>query len=417
MAIAIPFCMSRDPQLEAVRRKFELLRPLMNERMRRHWAACEAQSLPRGGITLVAQATGLSRTTIWAGLRELRHSEALPADDLPAERSRHAGAGRPFLEEVDPTLVKDLEALVEATTRGDPQSPLRWTCKSTRNLAQELNRQGHRVSYRTVAALLHDLDYSLQANRKTREGSSHPDRDAQFEYINQQVRAFQRAGQPVVSVDSKKRELVGDFKNGSQEWRPAGEPEEVRAKDFPDQRLGKVTPSGVYDLTYNEGWVSIGIDHNTAQFAAETLRRWWCEMGAPLYPDADRLLVTADAGGSNGYRCRLWKVAVQQLADTIGLRITVCHFPPGTSKWNKIEHRMFCHITKNWRGKPLYSRAVVVNLIASTKTKTGLHIQAELDTNAYETGIEVSDEELAAIRIKKETFHGEWNYTISPKPE
>ena len=416
MAIAIPHYMSRDTPLEAVRRKFELLRPLMNERMRRHWAACEAQSLPRGGITLVAQATGLSRTTIWAGLRELRHPEAVPADDLPAERSRHAGAGRPFLEAADPTLVKDLEALVDATTRGDPQSPLRWTCKSTRNLAQELNRQGHRVSYRTVAALLHDLDYSLQANRKTREGSSHPDRDAQFEYINRQVRAFQRAGQPVVSVDSKKRELVGDFKNGGQEWRPAGEPEEVRAKDFPDKRLGKVTPSGVYDLTYNEGWVSVGIDHNTAEFAAETLRRWWCEMGAPLYPDADRLLVTADAGGSNGYRCRLWKVAVQRLADTIGLRITVCHFPPGTSKWNKIEHRLFCHITKNWRGKPLYSRAVVVNLIAGTKTKTGLHVQAELDTNAYATGIEVSDEELAAIQIRKEMFHGEWNYTISPKP-
>ena len=416
MAIAIPHYMSRDTPLEAVRRKFELLRPLMNERLRRHWAACEAQSLPRGGITLVAQATGLSRTTIWAGLRELRHPEAVPADDLPAERSRHAGAGRPFLEAADPTLVKDLEALVDATTRGDPQSPLRWTCKSTRNLAQELNRQGHRVSYRTVAALLHDLDYSLQANRKTREGSSHPDRDAQFEYINRQVRAFQRAGQPVVSVDSKKRELVGDFKNGGQEWRPAGEPEEVRAKDFPDKRLGKVTPSGVYDLTYNEGWVSVGIDHNTAEFAAETLRRWWCEMGAPLYPDADRLLVTADAGGSNGYRCRLWKVAVQRLADTIGLRITVCHFPPGTSKWNKIEHRLFCHITKNWRGKPLYSRAVVVNLIAGTKTKTGLHVQAELDTNAYATGIEVSDEELAAIQIRKEMFHGEWNYTISPKP-
>jgi Rhodopirellula transposase DDE domain len=416
MVIAVPFCMSQDTPLEAVRRKFELLRPLMTERMRRHWAACEAQSLPRGGITLVAQATGLSRTTIWAGLRELRHPEAVPADDLPAERSRHAGAGRPFLEEADPTLATDLEALVEATTRGDPQSPLRWTCKSTRNLAQELNRQGHRVSYRTVAALLHDLDYSLQANRKTREGSSHPDRDAQFEYINRQVRAFQRAGQPVVSVDSKKRELVGDFKNGGQEWRPAGEPEEVRAKDFPDKRLGKVTPSGVYDLTYNEGWVSVGIDHNTARFTTETIRRWWCEMGAPLYPDADRLLVTADAGGSNGYRCRLWKVALQQLADTIGLRIAVCHFPPGTSKWNKIEHRMFCQITKNWRGKPLLSRAVVVNLIGHTKTKAGLQIQAELDTNAYETGIEVSDEELAAVQIEKATFHGEWNYTISPKP-
>jgi hypothetical protein len=315
----------------------------------------------------------------------------------------------------DPTLVKDLEALVEPTTRGDPQSPLRWTCKSTRNLAEELNRQGHGVSYRTVAALLHDLDYSLQANCKTREGTSHPDRNAQFEHINRRVRAFQRAGQPVVSVDSKKRELVGDFKNAGREWQPAGSPEEVRAKDFPDKKLGKVTPSGVYDLTYNEGWVSVGIDHNTSLFATETIRRWWREMGARLYPAADRLLVTADAGGSNGYRPRLWKVALQQLADAIGLRISVCHFPPGTSKWNKIEHRMFCHITKNWRGKPLLSQAVIVNLIGNTKTKAGLHIQAELDANAYETGIEVSDEELAAIWIERDAFHGEWNYTISPK--
>jgi len=407
--------MNRDATLEAVRRKFELLRPLMNERMRRQWAACEAMTLPRGGVTLVAQATGLSRTTIWAGLRELRHLPDVPDADLPFARSRHAGAGRPFLEEADPTLVKDLEALLEATTRGDPQSPLRWTCKSTRNLAEELNRQGHAVSYRTVAALLHDLDYSLQANRKTREGSSHPDRNAQFEYINRRVRAFQRAGQPVVSVDSKKRELSGDFKNAGQEWRPAGSPEEVRAKDFPDKRLGKVTPSGVYDLTHNEGWVSVGIDHNTSPFATETSRRWWREMGAPLYPEAKRLLVTADAGGSNGYRPRLWKVALQRLADAIGLRISVCHFPPGTSKWNKIEHRMFCHITQNWRGKPLLSRAVVVNLIGNTKTKAGLHVRAELDTNAYETGIEVSDEELAAVRMKKDTFHGEWNYTIRPK--
>jgi hypothetical protein len=407
--------MSREATLEALRRKFELLHPLMNERMRRHWAACEAMTLPRGGVILVAQATGLSRTTIWAGLRELRHPQDGPADTLPAVRARHAGAGRPFLEEADPTLVKDLEALVEASTRGDPRSPLRWTCQSTRNLADELTRQGHRVGYRTVAALLHDLDYSLQANRKTREGSSHPDRNAQFEYINRQVSAFQRAGQPAVSVDSKKRELVGDFKNGGQEWRPAGAPDEVRAKDFPDKRLGKVTPSGVYDLTDNAGWVSVGIDHNTAPFATETIRRWWCEMGTPLYPDADSLLVTADAGGSNGYRCRLWKVALQQLADTIGLRIVVCHFPPGTSKWNKIEHRMFCHITKNWRGKPLLSRAVVVNLIGNTKTKAGLHIQAELDTNAYATGIKVSDEELAAVQIEKAPFHGEWNYTISPK--
>jgi hypothetical protein len=409
--------MRREVTLDVVRRKFELLRPLMNERMRRHWAACEAMTLERGGITLVAQATGLSRTTIGAGLRELRHPEAAPAADATPPRIRQAGAGRPLLEQADPTLVKDLEALVEATTRGDPQSPLRWTCKSTRTLAEELQRQGHAIGYRTVAALLHDLDYSLQANRKTREGASHPDRDAQFEHINRQVRAFQRAGQPVVSVDTKKRELVGDFKNPGQEWRPAGDPEKVRAKDFPDQQRGKVTPAGVYDLTHNEGWVSVGIDHNTSPFVTETIRRWWREMGAPLYPNAERLLVTVDAGGSNGYRCRLWKVAVQQLANALGLRITVCHFPPGTSKWNKIEHRMFCHITKNWRGQPLRSRAVVVNLIGNTKTRTGLHIEAELDSNVYETGIEVTDEELATVQMERDKFHGEWNYTISPKLE
>jgi hypothetical protein len=406
--------MSRDATLAVVRRKFELLRPLMNERMRRHWAACEAITLQRGGMTLVAQATGLSRTTIWAGMRELRHPERAPAEDSAFQRIRQVGAGRPVLVQTDPTLVQDLEALVEATTRGDPQSPLRWTCKSTRNLAEELQRRGHAVGYRTVAGLLHDLDYGLQANRKTREGASHPDRDAQFEHINRQARAFQRAGQPVASVDTKKRELVGDFKNPGQEWRPAGAPEKVRAKDFPDKQQGKVTPAGVYDLTYNEGWVSVGLDHNTSPFVTETIRRWWSEMGAPLYPTADRLLVTVDAGGSNGYRCRLWKVALQRLADTIGLRISVCHFPPGTSKWNKIEHRMFCHITKNWRGQPLRSRAVVVNLIGSTKTKSGLHIEAALDSNAYDTGIEVTDEELAAVQMEKDKFHGEWNYTISP---
>jgi hypothetical protein len=409
------YCMNDAATLEAVRSKFELLRPLMTERLRRQWAACEAQTLGRGGVLTVARATGLSRTTIWAGLKDLQRRADQPEQTLVPERIRAHGGGRHFLEAADPTLIRDLEALVEPTTRGDPQSPLRWTCKSTRNLAAELCRRGHTISYQTVAALLHDLDYSLQANRKTREGSSHPDRNAQFEYINRRVGAFQRMGQPVVSVDSKKRELVGDFKNGGREWRPAGAPAEVRAKDFPDKRRGKVTPSGVYDLTYNEGWVSVGIDHNTSQFATETIRRWWCEMGVPLYPEADRLLVTADAGGSNSYRCRLWKVALQQLADTIGLRITVCHFPPGTSKWNKIEHRMFCHITKNWRGKPLVSHAVVVNLIGHTKTKAGLHIQAELDTNSYETKIKVSDEELAAVQLKKDQFHGEWNYTISPR--
>jgi hypothetical protein len=406
--------MSNPTLLEGIRNKFELLQPLMNERLRRQWAACETLTLPRGGATLVAQATGLSRTTIWAGRKELRHQAEQPPEQIQPERVRAPGGGRHRVEDDDPTLLRDLATLVEATTRGDPQSPLRWTCKSTRNLAAELNGLGHHVSHVTVAALLHDLDYSLQANRKTREGADHPDRDAQFEHINQQVRAFQRQGQPVASVDAKKKELVGDFKNPGREWHRRGHPEEVRAKDFPDKQLGKVIPEGVYDLTHNEGWVSVGIDHDTADFAAESIRRWWQEMGRPLYPRATKLLLTADAGGSNSYRSRLWKVALQRLADDLGLRISVCHFPPGTSKWNKIEHRMFCHITKNWRGKPLLSRAVVVNLIGHTKTQTGLQIHAELDTNAYPTGIKVSDEELAAVHIVRDAFHGEWNYLIAP---
>ncbi len=406
--------MSQSKLIEGIRNKFELLRPLMNERLRRHWAACETLTLPRGGATLVAQATGLSRTTIWAGRKELRRQAELSPEAIQPERIRAPGGGRPLVEVGDSTVIRDLQALVEATTRGDPQSPLRWTCKSTRNLAEELNRLGHCVSHVTVAALLHDLDYSLQANRKTKEGKEHPDRDAQFEHINRQVRAFQRQGQPVVSVDAKKKELVGDFKNPGQEWHRRGHPEEVRAKDFPDKHLGKVVPEGVYDLTHNQGWLSVGIDHDTADFAAESIRRWWQEMGLPLYPRATRLLITADAGGSNGYRSRLWKVALQRLADAVGLQISVCHFPPGTSKWNKIEHRLFCYITKNWRGKPLSSRAVVVNLIGQTKTRAGLQVRAELDTNAYPTGQKVSDEELAAVHLTPDAFHGEWNYTITP---
>jgi Rhodopirellula transposase DDE domain len=400
--------------VEAVRTKFELLRPLMTERLRRQWAASEAQSLGRGGTSVVAEATGLSRTTIWAGMKELQRRADQPQQDVQPERVRQPGAGRPFLEDTDPTLAQDLEALVEPATRGDPPSPLRWTCKSTRRLAEELCRRGHAVSHQTVAALLHALDYSLQADRKTREGSAHPDRNAQFEHINARVRAFQRRSQPVVSVDSKKRELIGDFKNPGREWQPVGHPEEVRTKDFPDKKLGKVTPSGVYDVTRNEGWVSVGIDHNTAQFAVETLRRWWREMGRRAYPGARELLALADSGGSNSSRARLWKVSLQELADEVGLRISVCHFPPGTSKWNKIDHRMFCHITQNWRGRPLRSRAMVVSLIGSTTTKTGLHIEAELDSNSYERGIEVTDEELAAIHMKRDKFHGDWNYTIMP---
>ena len=407
--------MAKPFLVEAVRKKYELLRPIMNERMRRQWAASEALSLSRGGVTIVAQATGLSRTTIEAGVRELRTQADLPPEDVCPKRVRSPGGGRHPLVIDDPTLIEDLETLVEPATRGDPQSQLRWTSKSTRKLASELNRQGHQVSHVTVATLLHDLDYSLQVNRKTREGKGHPDRDAQFQYIDKQVRAFQKAGHPVISVDSKKRELIGDFKNPGQEWQPGGTPEKVKIYDFPDKELGKVTPGGVYDLTLNDGWVSVGIDHNTAQFAAETIRRWWQAMGSKVYRDAPKLLITADSGGSNARRCRLWKVSLQELADTLKLTISVCHFPPGTSKWNKIEHRMFCHITENWRGRPLRSRATVVNLIGSTRTTTGLHIEAELDSNSYLIGIEVSDEELAAVQIRQHSFHGEWNYTISPK--
>jgi hypothetical protein len=334
---------------------------------------------------------------------------------LAPERVRAPGGGRHLVEQDDSAILTALRVLVESSTRGDPQSPLRWTSKSTRKLAEELRGRGHAVSHQTVAALLSDWGYSLQGNKKTKEGQDHPDRDAQFEHINQQVRAFQGEGQPVVSVDAKKKELVGDFRNAGREWHRRGHPDQVRAKDFPDKQLGKAIPEGVYDLGRNEGWVSVGIDHDTAEFAAASVRRWWQEMGSLVYPGAQRLLITADAGGSNGYRSRLWKVMLQGVADDLGLRISVCHFPPGTSKWNKIEHRLFCYITKNWRGKPLRSRAIVVNLIGHTTTKAGLRIKAELDTNAYKTGIKVSDEELAEVRLEKASFHGEWNYTIAPR--
>jgi hypothetical protein len=407
--------MGNPTSIATVRQKYEALSPVMDERVRRWWAASEAVALGWGGITTVATATGLSPSTIKAGISELR-SPTEPFDhDSDTKRVRQAGGGRKRLASCDRRLLQDLKVLVAPTTRGHPESPLLWTCKSTRNLAEELARQGHQISHVTVATLLHAMDYSLQSNRKIREGEAHPDRNAQFEYISRRVRAFQRQGQPVVSVDTKKKELVGDFKNNGREWHPQGEPEDVRSKDFPDKQLGKVAPYGVYDLTANEGWVSVGIDHDTARFATESLHRWWQRMGSRSYLQAERLLVTADSGGSNGRRSRLWKVAIQELADKIGLRISVCHFPPGTSKWNKIEHRMFCHITENWRGKPLVSRAVIVNLIGSTKTRTGLQVRAELDTNSYEAGIKVSDEELAAVRIHKERFHGDWNYTIIPR--
>jgi hypothetical protein len=400
--------------IAAVRTKFQLLQPLMSERLRRQWAACEAQTLGRGGVSWVAQATGLSRTTITTGRHELDQRQHRPQDDLSPERVRAPGAGRPELLEVDPDLRRDLQTLLEVSTRGDPASPLLWTTHSTRHLAEALGRLGHPISHTTVAALLDDWGYSLQANRKTKEGQDHPDRDAQFEHINERVRGFQKDRQPAISIDAKNKENIGDFKRPGRTWRPRGQPEKVRAKDFPDKHLGKVIPEGVYDLTRNEGWVSVGIDHNTAELAGATVARWWRQMGARVYPHAVRLLITADAGGSSGYRPRLWKVVLQHLADQLGLEIAVCHFPPGTSKWNKIEHRMFSQITENWRGRPLRSRALVVNLIGHTTTRTGLLIRAELDTEHYETGIEVSDEELAAVHLTKDPFHGEWNYTISP---
>jgi hypothetical protein len=399
--------------IERIRNKYRSLEPEMDERLRRQWAAAEARDVGWGGISAVAQATGLSRTTITAGLREL----ALPQPErvTEAHRVRRPGGGRKSVTETDPGLLGALEALIEPTTRGDPESPLRWTCKSTRHLAEELRRQNHPVGERTVARLLHAADYSLQANRKTREGASHPDRNAQFEYINASVQRFLHGDQPAISVDAKKKEKVGDFKNGGEEWFPKGTPEEVRVYDYLIKTLGKATPYGVYDLLQNQGWVSVGIDHDTAQFAVNSIRRWWHEMGEQRFPQARELLITADGGGSNSHRSRLWKVSLQELADELGLKLLVCHFPPGTSKWNKIEHRLFSFITKNWRARPLVSLEVIVNLIARTTTRTGLVVKAALDTNQYPTKIKVTDEQLGQLRLKRQEFHGEWNYTVLPR--
>jgi transposase len=396
--------------------KYQALSGRLDEATLRLWAAVEARQLGRGGVSLVAKAVGISRTTIYAGLAEL--DSAVPAASAkagPRPRVRTTGGGRKKLTVKDATLLHDLDALVDPSSRGDPMSPLRWTCKSTTRLAEELARQGHLVSQRSICDLLAELNFSLQSPRKTREGAHHPDRDAQFSHIAQTVSAYQSAGDPVISVDTKKKEMIGDFHNGGQEWQPKGTPEEVRTHDFIDPELGKVAPYGIYDLTANAGWVSVGIDHDTAEFAVESIRRWWREMGGALYPKARRLLITADCGGSNGYRVRLWRLQLQKLADELQMTIQVCHFPPGTSKWNKIEHRMFCHITKNWRGRPLVSRQVVVNLIGSTTTRTGLHVQAKLDENTYPSGIKVSDEELATLAIERDKFHGEWNYRLMPR--
>jgi hypothetical protein len=399
-----------------IQAKYQALFGRLDEATLRLWAATEARSLGRGGVSLVAKAIGMSRTTVHAGLAELKVAESAATHAGDARlRSRAIGGGRKRLADKDASLLHDLDALVEPTSRGDPMSPLRWTCKSTYRLAEELRRQGHTVCQRTICDLLGDLGFSLQSTRKTREGRQHADRDAQFGHIARAVADYQAAGDPVISVDTKKKELIGDFKNAGQEWQPQGTPEEVRVHDFIDPVLGKVAPYGVYDMTTNMGWVNVGIDHDTAEFAVESIRRWWREMGAEVYPRARRLLITADCGGSNGNRVRLWRRELQKLADELQLTIQVCHLPPGTSKWNKIEHRMFCHITANWRGRPLVSRQVVVNLIGHTTAKNGLQIKAALDEKTYAAGIKVTDEELASLALERDEFHGEWNYRLRPR--
>ena len=393
-----------------LRKKLTTILPYLNEKQRRLVLAAEARALGRGGVTHVAQASGVSRPTIQRGLHELDGPWTDPA------RVRQPGGGRKRARDQDPGLVPALEELIDPDTRGDPMSPLRWTCKSTRQLAETLSEQGHPVSHEVVANLLHELDYSLQAPVKRLEGHQHPDRDGQFEYLNEQVKAFLAQGLPAVSVDAKKKELVGLFKNGGREWQPKGEPESVQVHDFMDRELGKAIPYGVYDVGRNTGWVTVGNDHDTAAFAVATLRRWWQAVGSPVYPDAKQLLISADGGGSNGYRVRLWKAELQRFADDTGVEVTVCHLPPGTSKWNKIEHRLFSFITMNWRGRALISHEVILKLIGATKTRTGLRVLAELDTGEYPTKVKVSEADFAAIRLTPHPFHGEWNYTITPAP-
>jgi len=393
---------------EAISKKYNLLKPFLNEKSKRLFAAAEAISL--GNISLVSRAMDISEETIKKGCNELESGESLSDDKI-----RVPGGGRKKVVDKDPTVVSDLETLIEPTSRGDPESPLRWTSKSTRKLAEELKKMGHKVSHSRVADMLHVLGYSLQANKKTIEGTSHPDRDQQFNYINEKCKAFQEERQPVISVDAKKKESVGNFKNNGKELCPIKEPINVNVYDFKDKELGKVNPYGVYDIFSNEGWVSVGLDNDTASFAVETIRRWWYLMGCKVYPDAKKLMITADCGGSNGYRVRLWKMELQKLADETGLEISVCHFPPGTSKWNKIEHRLFSYITLNWRGKPLTSYEVIVNLIAATTTSKGLKVKCVLDKSAYPKGIKIMKEEIEELGIIHDEFHGEWNYIFKPR--
>lgn len=402
------------PTITEIRKKYHQLSRALDERSRRIWAATEAMSIGWGGVSLVAEATGLARNTISSGIAELKSRKAGRPSKAEVERLRKPGAGRKRISVDDPKLLVNLESLVESTTRGDPESPLRWTCKSVRRLADELVEMGHVISYGSVATLLSEMGYSLQANQKTKEGESDPDRNEQFEYINRQTKAFQKRGQPVISVDTKKKELIGDFKNSGQEWHPKGAPEKVRVHDFEYKELGKGIPYGVYDISENRGWVSVGTDHDTAEFAVQTIRNWWLQMGLHSYSKAKELLIMADGGGSNGSRSRLWKLEIQRLANETGLTISVSHFPPGTSKWNKIEHRMFSFITKNWRGKPLVSHQVMVKLIGNTTTRSGLKINAQIDNASYETGRKVTNQEFEKINIIPAQFRGDWNYKIKP---
>lgn len=409
--------MQQDANLTSlllIKEKFDSLFSYFNERTLRIWCATEAKNYNKifgeGGVTAVHRATDVSRTTIYTGLREIKSRKKINKDIV-----RKSGGGRKKIINAQPEILEDLESLVEPFSRGDPQSPLRWTCKSVRNLTDELNRKGYSISFRTVCDLLNDLEYSLQSNRKTKEGTNHPDRNKQFEYINKLVKKFQKNYLPVISVDTKKKENLGDYKNSGREYRPKGNPVKVNKHDFPDKELGKVAPYGVYDLSKNKGWVTVGISSDTAEFAVNTIRSWWKKMGKLLYKKADHLLITADCGGSNGYKVRLWKWELQKLADELKIEIHVCHFPPGTSKWNKIEHKMFSFITKNWRGRPLVNLETVVNLIGSTKTKKGLSIKVIVDKRKYEKGIKISDQEFNLINITKNKFHGDWNYIIRPK--
>src|SRR5450755_4232382 len=401
--------MIRSAQARAARKRYRELAPVLNEQSLRRFAALEAQALGRGGVSLMARISGLARSTIYHGLSDIRDNVSAPAG-----RIRKEGGGRKKKASEDPTLVADLKRLVEPVTRGDPMQPLLWTTRSLRNLANELANKGHTACPTVVGNLLRGMGYSLQANSKTREGGQHIDRDAQFNYINTQAKAFLAANEPVISVDTKKKELVGNFKNNGREWRRNGAPEQVNVHDFIDPKLSRAVPYGVYDITNNVGWVSVGTDHDTATFAVNAIRRWWRTMGMKRHPKAKRLMITADGGGSNGYRVRLWKVELQKLADQLKLPITVCHLPPGTSKWNKIEHRLFSFITINWRGKPLRSYRTIVQLIAATTTDTVLKVRADLDENKYSKGVKVSDVQMAAVNLTRHSFHGDWNYTVSP---